>query len=201
MAFVLPANLPANVIFGGSFDPPHKGHSAIAQHICALDCVQHLFVVPTFLSPFKNSSLFSPDLRLQWAKIVFTNPKIIVSDFEITRGLPTPTLLTLQHLRGDSSDKYGIIIGADHLEHLHKWFGFESLCHNAVFIVFARSCYPRNAPILNQIDYCWIEFDCPYSSTHIRQGLQQANHAILESIDSTIAQQVWEAKNKFFNVF
>lgn len=195
------ATIPSCVMFGGSFDPPHVGHSAIAQRLCALGA-QRLFVVPAFLSPFKTESLFCAKLRLRWARIVFANPKIVVSDFEIARGAPTPSLRTLEYLQHheESAAKPGIVIGADHLARLHEWFGFESLRQKAVFVVFARPDSPRDAAILRAIDFCWVDFCCPYSSTQIRQALHAGNREILHALDSRIANEVWRevwGKNKF----
>lgn len=197
--------IPTHVMFGGSFDPPHVGHSAMAERLCACG-VQRLFVVPTFLSPFKTQSLFCAELRLRWAKIVFANPKIVVSDFEIARGAPTPSLHTLEYLQhhaiGDTQ-KLGIVIGADQLARLHEWFGFEILHQKAVFVVFARPNFPCDAAILQTIDFCWVDFFCPYSSTQIRQGLLEGKREILCALDSRIAHEVWREvlgegdKNKF----
>lgn len=188
------ATIPACVMFGGSFDPPHVGHSAIVERLCALG-TQRVFVVPAFLSPFKPTSLFCARLRLRWAKIVFANPKVVVSDFEIARGAPTPSLRTLEYLHEhfhiDSTQKLGIVIGADHLARLHEWFGFESLCQKAVFVVFARPDSTCDAAILQGIDFCWIDFSCPCSSTQIRKALHAGNREILQWLDSRIADEVW----------
>ncbi|MDE7172741.1 MAG: nicotinate-nicotinamide nucleotide adenylyltransferase [Helicobacter sp.] len=190
------ATIPDYVMFGGSFDPPHVGHSAIAERLCALGA-QRLFVVPAFLSPFKTTSLFCARLRLRWANIVFDNPKIVISDFEIARGAPTPSLQTLEYLQThfhiDSAQKIGIVIGADHLARLHEWFGFESLRQRAVFVVFARPNAQSDAAILQTIDFCWVAFCCPCSSTQIRQALHVGNREILQWLDSRIADEVWQA--------
>ncbi len=196
--------IPTHVMFGGSFDPPHVGHSAMAERLCACGA-QRLFVVPTFLSPFKTQSLFCAELRLRWAKIVFANPKIVVSDFEIARGASTPSLHTLDYLHHAiaNTQKFGIVIGADQLARLHEWFGFEILRQKAVFVVFARPNFPCDAAILQTIDFCWVDFFCPYSSTQIRQGLLEGRREILRGLDSRIAHEVLQEvlgrrdKNKF----
>ena len=41
-------------IFGGSFDPPHIGHEEIIKQSLAKLDIEALFVVPTFLNPFKD---------------------------------------------------------------------------------------------------------------------------------------------------
>lgn len=184
--------IPEVVMFGGSFDPPHKGHVAIVDYLCRTSSVKKVFVIPTFLSPFKTKSLFSAEQRLEWSRIVFDNPKVCISDFEIMQNAPTPTLLTLQHLQHDTNQKYGIVIGADHLLSLDKWFNFETLAQMAIFVIFARPNYPHHAAILDKINFCWIDFECHIHSTSIRSNLLESNPHALDSIDSRIAKHVWE---------
>ena len=53
-------------IFGGSFDPPHNGHLAIMESAIAQLGLHQLFIVPSFLNPFKTAFCFAPNLRLKW---------------------------------------------------------------------------------------------------------------------------------------
>lgn len=46
-------------VFGGSFDPPHFGHLRIIESALAELEIDKLFVVPTFLNPFKSVLYFS----------------------------------------------------------------------------------------------------------------------------------------------
>ncbi|DAB35050.1 MAG TPA: nicotinate-nicotinamide nucleotide adenylyltransferase, partial [Sulfurospirillum sp. UBA12182] len=51
-------------IFGGSFDPPHKGHESIVNEALKTLDIETLFVVPTYLNPFKDSFVADERTRL-----------------------------------------------------------------------------------------------------------------------------------------
>lgn len=46
-------------LFGGSFDPPHKGHEAIIKEALKKLDIDKLIIMPTFINPFKQN--FSAD--------------------------------------------------------------------------------------------------------------------------------------------
>jgi nicotinate-nucleotide adenylyltransferase len=46
-------------IFGGSFDPPHKGHQNIVQRALETLEIDKLIILPAYLNPFKQNSLAS----------------------------------------------------------------------------------------------------------------------------------------------
>ena len=71
-------------VFGGSFDPPHKGHKAIINELLKLDFLDLIIILPSFLNPFKNKPLFLPQKRLELLnKMIEKDKKILISDFEI----------------------------------------------------------------------------------------------------------------------
>ena len=77
-------------IFGGSFDPFHNGHFALLQKVLARFHFSQLFLTPTFCSPFKEGSFFSPNDRLQMCAIVAKelgskNCEIVACDFEVAQ--------------------------------------------------------------------------------------------------------------------
>ncbi|WP_181882652.1 MULTISPECIES: nicotinate-nicotinamide nucleotide adenylyltransferase [unclassified Helicobacter] len=77
-------------IFGGSFDPFHNGHFALLQKVLAKFHFSQLFLTPTFCSPFKEGSFFSPNDRLQMCAIVARelgskNCEIVACDFEVAQ--------------------------------------------------------------------------------------------------------------------
>ena len=156
-------------IFGGSFDPPHKGHMAIVQKALAMLDIDYLFVVPTYRNPLKASFNAPPKLRLKWLKKIFLAQKrVIVSDYEIKRGKPTYTLQTLQYLRKKyTPQKIYLIIGSDNLKTFHLWYRYKKLQKLAEFIVATRRGY--NVPK----KYKKIFIDIPISSTSLRKNPQR----------------------------
>ena len=156
-------------IFGGSFDPPHKGHIAIVQKALAMLDIDYLFVVPAYRNPLKTSFNAPPKLRLKWLKKIFLmQRRVIVSDYEIRRGRPTYTLQTLQYLRKKyAPQKIYLIIGSDNLKTLHLWYRYKKLQKLAEFVVATRRGYsvPKK--------YKKILIDVPISSTSLRKNPQR----------------------------
>ena len=125
-------------LFGGSFDPPHIGHIRIIDTLLKFDDIQKVVVMPTFLNPFKSKSYANSELRLKWLKKIFKNyDKIVVSDYEILQHKKVPTIQTVEHLLHKYSKIY-LVIGADNLKSLDKWYNYDKLKNNVSFVVATR---------------------------------------------------------------
>lgn len=127
-------------IFGGSFDPPHLGHDSIVRAALSDLDIDKLIIVPTFISPFKNDFFASANLRLKWAKELWSGlEKVHISNYEILQKRPVPTIETVRFLKNEYlADKIYLIIGADHLANLSKWHEFDKLCEIVNFVVATR---------------------------------------------------------------
>jgi len=148
------------VIFGGSFDPIHKGHLEIIDKVSEIS--DKVIVIPNYLNPLKNSFSAPSDLRLQWLYKTINNPKVEISDFEIKQNKPCYTIDTINHFK-QFYDKISFVIGADNLKTLDKWKDIDKLKKLVEFIVVTRD----NIPIHN---YKSININIPISSTEIRNG-------------------------------
>lgn len=158
-------------VFGGSFDPPHFCHELIACSSIEKLRLDTLFVVPTFLSPFKDSFCAPPMLRFQWlCKIFSDNDKIEVLDIEIKAQKVCYTydnIETIEKIVGKQScDKIFLIIGSDNLDGFLKWHRHEELIKKVEPVVFTR-CGTSS-------EFRTIEIDCPYSSSSFRESLDES---------------------------
>ena len=170
-------------VFGGSFDPPHWGHLRIIESVLTQLAVDRLFVVPNFLNPFKSDFCFSPNLRLEWLRILcqdFSNV-VEVLDYEVRQNAPTPTYQTLQFMQQSYSlnpkDKIYLLLGADNVESLHQWQNFDWLKKNVEFVIIPRKGFgiPQGFQIL---PFCELDI----SSTRIRHLLACGDYASLSSL-------------------
>ncbi len=152
-------------IFGGSFDPPHKGHIRIVEQALKELPIDKLIIVPTYLNPFKKNFVAPPRLRLQWLKKIFAPySNVIVSDFEIRQGRPTCAIETVEHFkRRFAPQKIYYIIGSDNLASLHKWKNYKRLKKEVEFVVATRG----RAKIPSK--YKILKVDVPISSTELRK--------------------------------
>ena len=160
-------------LFGGSFDPPHFGHKALVKEFLNVTKVDKVMVIPTFLNPFKNTSHFSPHERLKMTKEMFSSfLNVQVSDFEIEQGKATPTATTLAHFQKEYEVKQ-IIIGADNLLSIDKWYNFKIINEQVEWVVATRIGYKVDTSMLRAFKI--LNIDASISSTEIRNKMTKDN--------------------------
>jgi len=126
-------------IFGGSFDPPHIGHEEIVKKALNSLHVDKLFIVPTYLNPFKKKFFAPSKLRLEWLKKLFTCKDIEILDFEVVKNRAVPTIETIEYLKTlYDIEKIYLIIGADNLASLGTWHRFNELKEMVEFVIASR---------------------------------------------------------------
>ena len=156
------------ILFGGSFDPIHKGHLAIINEVSKIG--DKVIVVPNYLNPLKNSFSAPADLRLKWLKQTINNPKVEISDYEIKQNKVCYTIDTIKHFK-QFYDKISFVIGADNLETLHKWKNIEELQTLVKFIVVTRDNQGEKGKMSIGVKIeKVIKLNMPISSTEIRNG-------------------------------
>ncbi len=168
-------------LFGGSFDPPHLGHSEIVKSLLKLDGVDRVLVVPTFLNPFKSSYSVDGKKRLEWVKEVFDFKGVEISAYEIEQQRAVYTVETFRELSKKYNIKY-IVIGADNLKSLSKWRDFEFLNSRVCWIVATRT--GSNLDFSSLKEYKILNISLDVSSSDIRDGKS------LEFIEEKIKSQV-----------
>lgn len=177
---------PTVAIFGGSFDPPHKGHQAIVQKAIENLEIDKLIVLPAYLNPFKKSSLANAKQRLSWCHELFdTIEDILVSSYEIKEGKSIKSSQSVKYFNIKFFVKY-FIIGSDNLLTLTKWHEFEWLNSNIIWVVFTRKGYPIQTNNLRK--FIILELDEDANSTEIRdkKRLNYIDNKIKNSVKQTI---------------
>ena len=180
---------PVVAMFGGSFDPPHLGHQQIVQEVVKNFDIDGLLVVPTYLNPFKTSSLASAKQRLDWCHTLFdTEEKVLVDDYEIEKGQSTYTSDSVKHFNIVYHVKY-LIIGADNLASLTQWHHFEWLNANIIWVVATRDSYLLNVDELRQWEV--LPLNTPISSSQIRtlKDLHYIDNKIKKSVQQVLEGQ------------
>ncbi len=153
-------------LYGGSFDPPHIAHEAIVMALTHLDFVDKIVVMPTFLSPFKDTFHASASMRLQWLQKIFADvKKVEVSSFEVDKQRSVPSLETVEYLL-QRYDKVYLVIGADNLSSLHHWHNFKTLQKKVEFIVATR----ENSFVSDE--YIKLPIDIELSSSQLRKKIE-----------------------------
>ncbi|MBW6458349.1 MAG: nicotinate (nicotinamide) nucleotide adenylyltransferase [FCB group bacterium] len=133
-------------LFGGAFDPVHKGHLHFAEKITALYQPDVFFFIPTRYSPFKGTQKFASDShRLNMLEAVTHRiPHAKVSRIEIEREGISYSLDTLKFFQACyPGHRLFWVIGEDHLPLLDTWKGYPEHFSYCDFIILPRQFDPE----------------------------------------------------------
>ncbi len=135
-------------IFGGSFDPPHLAHVALARAAVEQLGLAMLRVLPTGQAWHKARALTGAEHRLAMAREAFAAvPQAVVDDRELRRSGPTYTIDTLRELRAEHPQaQLLLVVGADQAEALHTWRDSAGILQLATLAVAARARPDAGAP-------------------------------------------------------
>jgi nicotinate-nucleotide adenylyltransferase len=173
-------------LFGGTFDPIHLGHTAVAAAAAERIGAEAIVFVPAKCSPLKESfPEASDDDRLQMiALAIADNKNFQMSDYELKRPEPSYTLETVRRFQTDYGNDTSIywLIGADNINDLSRWYRIIELidqcnlsvmyragCNTPDFAKFTDIWGPQRVAKLqeNIVETPLIDI----SSTQIRNGL------------------------------
>lgn len=130
-------------IFGGTFDPVHRGHINPLLELADRFAWQAIHLQPTFAPPHRPQPVASDQHRLAMLQLAAReDERLVVDDFELRRGQPTRTVHTLNHLRSvHPQSAICFILGMDSFIQFCSWLNWTeilTLCH---LIVLPRPGY------------------------------------------------------------
>ena len=180
-------------LFGGTFNPLHNGHLAIAQSVLEQGLADEVWILITPCNPWKKDQALLDD-RLRYdmvAQAVKEMDGVRASDYEFKLDKPSYTANTLRRISANYPDREFILtIGADNWVKFHNWRESDFILNNYPIIVYPRQGYPietlsGNVTLLN----------CPLmdiSSTQIRQMVHNGtpiNELVPASVTRTIKEK------------
>lgn len=186
-------------IYGGSFDPPHKGHKLLAENLASVCGAEKVIIIPTALSPFKNSSSATAEDRLNMCKLFFKEDLFQISDVEIKRGGKSYTVDTLTQIKEENPEaELFLFMGDDMLLSFDKWYCYQEILRLATIVCACRTenleelqnmkSFVKN--VLKAEERVIICESVPFeiSSTEIRSSLKDGvNKGLSEEIYNYIA--------------
>lgn len=127
--------------YGGSFDPPHLGHMAIAHALLRRFDLDEFVLVPAFHAPHKKraapTSAF--DRYAMLSLVTANEPRISLSKIEIEQPSPTYTVETLFKLKSMLRDaRIFFVMGADSWSQIRTWREWQSVLTLTDQIVMTR---------------------------------------------------------------
>ena len=178
-------------IFGGSYNPIHIGHLALANYLCEYGDLDEVWFMVSPQNPFKahSSDLWDDQLRLNLVRLAVEEyPKFHASDLEFHLPKPSYMVNTLQKLRETHPDReFTLIIGADNWVSFPRWKDANIIMANHPLIIYPRpgheideSVLPTNVRLVNTP---LLEV----SSTFIRKSLAQG-----KDVRYFLHPKVWE---------
>ncbi len=132
-------------VLGGSFDPVHIGHLAIAEEAREVFGLDRVAFVPAARPPHKGAVTAAPaSRRLRMVELAIAgNPWFLVSDIEMRRDGPSYTIDTLEEIQKMYPDmSVYFVVGADSLAELHSWHRAAELVNRFDFIIVGRPGAP-----------------------------------------------------------
>jgi nicotinate-nucleotide adenylyltransferase len=162
-------------LFGGSFDPPHLAHRALAQAALAQLSLDELVWMPARQSPHKSGQApaSGADRAAMLRSVTADEPRFSVDLRELDRGGPSYTLDTLRELHAEQpGTRWWLVIGQDQYARFDAWHEWRGILALAGLAVAARDGQPvRAAPGLAGVPHALriIEMPAlPHSASTVR---------------------------------
>ena len=188
-------------IMGGTFDPLHNGHLAIARIVKEKLALDEVVFIPDNIPPHKLEKHWSSAQdRYKMTELgIYGQKGFAISDLELKRAGISYTYDTLKYLRDSygTEDDFYFIVGADSLVQLHTWHKAKELIKLCTFVAVTRPGFVtemavtlgefKNKGIENVVVVETPEF--PVSSTEIRKLVREGK-PIAELVPKAVAEYI-----------
>ena len=183
-------------IFGGSFNPIHTGHIALAKSLCEKAGLDEVWFMVSPMNPFKKTAtdLLDDHLRLEMVeKALEKEPQLKTCDYEFRLPKPSYTWHTLQAISQEFTDiEFTLLIGGDNWAAFDKWYHHEDILAHYPIVVS-----PRQGSSVGEVPEGVTIVATPLlniSSTEIRQRIKEG-----KSIKGMVPESIEELVKRNYN--
>jgi len=196
------------LLLGGSFDPVHCGHVAIARYFCTLLHPDELRLIPAG-HPWQKPTMSTPaEHRIAMLNLAFNDwmVPVVIDTQEVARSGASYAVDTLNILREELGHEVTLVmlLGADQLLNLHTWRDWRALFDLANICVAARPGFALDNHAIDDdtareftrrratesqlrdtphgLTYIADDLALPVSSTTVRKALADHNQAVLAGL-------------------
>lgn len=190
-------------IFGGSFDPPHLGHTKLVSFFWKeFPETKRLFIIPNRVSPLKSEKYFSETEVLRLTRTAFsefTKTRSEIFSGELDRPGPSFSFETILELKKQNpGSKLDYIIGEDQLSQLPGWKEPAILLREVDrFIVFRRNTEP-DLPVRIPIEFLTAKFEILNNPLWEESSTAWRTWPSADGLDPKVAEEI---RNFFFEKF
>lgn len=179
-------------LYPGSFNPMHIGHMAIARWLCSCGRFDSVRLMLSPHNPFKSdcppgtlpvvTDADRQRIDALCRAIASSSLPLGLETIEFTLPLPHYTFNTLKALRQrEPQSEFILVIGADNLAVMDKWYRAEDIMAQYEVWVYPRSGYDMQM-LLERWKYARINvIDAPVvniSSSMIRDAISRGDHSL-----------------------
>ena len=128
-------------VLGGTFDPFHGGHLAIARGAAERLKLDHVLIVPARIPPHKGKVRITDGYHRHAMAVLATEayPNLYVSRTELNREGPSYTIDTMSALAHEPGRRVCFLAGADSLREIHLWRECDRLFREHCLVFVPRS--------------------------------------------------------------
>jgi nicotinate-nucleotide adenylyltransferase len=134
-------------LFGGTFNPIHKGHLMVAEAVLGGLSLDRLYIIPCREPPHKFPAYLAPAAeRLQMIRLALpADSRYCVSEVEILRSGPSYTIDTVSHFKRSviPGAILFLVVGMDAFLEIHTWKSWRRLLETVQPVVVTRSVADR----------------------------------------------------------
>lgn len=165
----------ARIVFGGSFDPVHLGHLALAEFVQQELAPARVLFVPAGWSPFKGEREAAPFAdRLALLQRALPGTGFELDGREGRREGPSWTVDTLEELAAEGGGPLHLLIGEDNLAGFGRWKRSERVLELARLLVVNRPGSPPavGAPDCRRLEWPGMELSSTWLRGRLARGLR-----------------------------
>ena len=183
-------------LYGGSFNPIHNGHIAIARQMIEKAGLDEVWFMVSPQNPLKERDTLLDDAkRLEMARRALEGqPRLKACDYEFALPRSSYTWHTLQSLWRNYPDReFVLMIGADNWAHFGRWYHADDIMRTCNILIYPRRGYDVDALSLPSCAQLVDTGLYDVSSTEIRQLIKEGR-----DISSLVPADIVDMAEKYY---
>ena len=128
-------------LFGGSFNPPHRGHLHLAESVHEALELNEVWLIPSKISPHRSMAAYAPERdRFEMCRLAAEEyPWLRAEDYELRQEQVSYTFYTVEHFTEERpEDEFFLLMGSDMLLSFTTWHCWQEILRRVTLAGIAR---------------------------------------------------------------